>query len=462
MLKHSKTSPLKVSLLTISPHNRAILEFFFAGAGRNLFRVVSEAEADAFIVDHDFPGAKEDWERHVSGDKPGIILSVHAIDLKNTVWIPKPLTSKALTEAAERVDELLAKLVPEKGTTTPLRSAAETIGATDKTAESPRENVFRDLPQPFGFSSSAARSHTAARHPRTFLMDVQEEEPAPEPVVEAPKKVETSFSGVFDPAETDISMEEIARPTQPTVSLEELENRWKQLCGDAEDIQNVAAWRPEAMMFTPENYLLTSVLEGLKTARDNRQTVQIKLPSFDYILIRPEVSFIYSTIDTRSDKFASLCNNPLQMGEIALHIPKDAELTQLEKQSDSDADATIDLEAFIWLCSLLTAKGRLARGVDINQQVALKHWPNLTRFEQFPHIMRIAALWNQRPGTLFDIAKALNVPQRYVFSFYTAANTLNLFELDQTKLKSREKEKPKESRGLFSRLLKRLLGGGSK
>jgi hypothetical protein len=49
-----------------------------------------------------------------------------------------------------------------------------------------------------------------------------------------------------------------------------------------------------------------------------------------------------------------------------------------------------------------------------------------------------------------------------VFSFYTAANTLNLFELDQTKLKSREKEKPKESRGLFSRLLKRLLGGGAK
>jgi hypothetical protein len=76
--------------------------------------------------------------------------------------------------------------------------------------------------------------------------------------------------------------------------------------------------------------------------------------------------------------------------------------------------------------------------------------------------MRIAALWNQRPGTVFDIAKALNVPQRYVFSFYTAANTLNLFELDQTKLKSREKEKPKESRGLFSRLLKRLLGGGAK
>jgi hypothetical protein len=51
-----------------------------------------------------------------------------------------------------------------------------------------------------------------------------------------------------------------------------------------------------------------------------------------------------------------------------------------------------------------------------------------------------------------------------VISFYTAANNLNLFELDQTKLKAQTttKEPPKENRGLFARLLKRLLGGSAK
>ena len=63
MLKHPKSGPLKVALLAISPHNRAILEFFFSGAGRNLFKVVTEAEADAFILDHDHPDAKEDWQK---------------------------------------------------------------------------------------------------------------------------------------------------------------------------------------------------------------------------------------------------------------------------------------------------------------------------------------------------------------------------------------------------------------
>ena len=463
MLKHSKTSPLKVALLTISPLNRAILEFFFAGAGRNLFRVVTEVEADAFILDHDYPGAKEDWDRHANSQKPGIILSVHAVELPNTIWIPKPLTSKALSEAAERVYDLVDKLMGGAREATPTMSvdnarvkpAEPSVGASSVRHDSPpsSHDLFREMPQPFGISSHAQRKS------RAFLLD-EPEQPSPPPKVE--KKVETSFQGVFDPAETDISMEEIARPTESSISPEEAERRWKQLCGEQEDVQNPATWKPEAVMFTPENYLLSSILDAVKTAREKRQSVQVKLPSFDYVLIRPEVSYVYSSIDIRSDKFASLCNNPLQTGEIALHIPGGAELEQLEKQAENDADATLDLEAFVWVSSLLTAKGRLARGVDINQKVALKHWPNLTRFEQFPHIMRIAALWNQRPSTLFDIAKALNVPQRYVFSFYTAANTLNLFELDQTKLKSREKEKPKESRGLFSRLLKRLLGGGSK
>ncbi len=133
--------------------------------------------------------------------------------------------------------------------------------------------------------------------------------------------------------------------------------------------------------------------------------------------------------------------------------------TQLEQQAERDAESLLDLEAFVWVSSLLTARGRLGRGVEVEQKISLKHWPNLTRLEQFPHIMRIAALWNQRPGTSLEIAGALDVPQRYVFAFHTAANALNLFEMDQSKLKSREKEKPKESRGFFSRLLKRLLGG---
>jgi hypothetical protein len=61
---------------------------------------------------------------------------------------------------------------------------------------------------------------------------------------------------------------------------------------------------------------------------------------------------------------------------------------------------------------------------------------------------------------VFDLAKWLEIPQRYIFAFYTAAQALDLMAIDEGKVEYQEKEEPKKNRGLFSRLLKRLLGGG--
>lgn len=444
MLTHSKNDPLKIALLSISPHNRAILEFFFAGAGRHLFKAVGIGEATALVVDYDHMGAKDEWAQHASSGKPGIILSVHPIDMPNTVWIAKPLTSKALTEAAGRVYALSAASALPLPVNRPVAMGHQEA----EVAAPPLPKT--SFQHPFGLSQRPTLK------PRTVVLDIpdddDEEEVQPQPVVTSP--AETVMA--FDPAENDISMEEIARPVEPSVPPEVAERRWRELCGNSDDVLNVA----DIVLFTPENYLLTNLQEAVRLARQSNQQVELKFPNGGMALLIPETNQVYCSLDTRSDEFAMLCNNPVQTGQVTLHILSSTEQAHWEGQiRDSQLH---DLEAFMWVASLLTAQGRLSRNVDVNQRTALKHWPNMTRLEQFPQIMRIAALWNQRPATPPEIAKALGIPQRYVFSFCTAASTLNLFELDQTKLKSREKEKPKESRGLFSRLLKRLLGGGAK
>lgn len=462
MLTHSKTGPLKVALLSISPHNRAILEFFFAGAGKNLFKVVSVDAAEALIVDYDHVGAADDWAQHAGGVRPGIILSVHSLDMPNTIWIPKPLTSRALTEAADKVHALLSAAESAQSETVFKAARREDDGReTIKLAEVPSHPLPGGFPQPFG---NAAVSHARpARKLRSLVIslpDEDEEGDEVRPILAKP--VEPVVTPVFDPAEAEISMEEIARPVEPSVPPEVAERRWRELCGDHEDIDNPSDWHMEAFLFTPENYLLNNVLEAVRLSRQSTQAVQLHLPGGGYAFLMPETMQVYCTLDTRSDEFSMLCNNPVHTGQVTLHIPSSEELQGLDEMAQTHVDDILDMEGFVWVISLLTARGRLSRNINVKQQVILKYWPNMTRLEQFPQVMRIAALWNQRPGTVFEIAKALNVPQRYVFSFYTAANALNLFEMDQTKLKSREKEKPKESRGLFSRLLKRLLGGGSK
>ncbi|UOG92736.1 MAG: hypothetical protein L3K52_03160 [Candidatus Thiothrix sulfatifontis] len=457
MLKHSKTGPLKVALLAISPHNRAILEFFFSGAGRNLFRVVPEAEADAFILDHDHPDAKEDWQQRTAAHKPGIILSVHPAELPNCIWIPKPLTSRALTDAADRVHELLVTLESKSHKVQrPLADSSAEIAA-EKPLVQHAQAHFRDLPQPFGVAASAQRADKKLRSLVINLPDEDETEEQAPPATPLPEA--DIPASVFDPAEVDIPLEEIDRPVDDSLSQEEAENRWKALCGEQDDVASMA----DIALFTPENYVLSTILEAIRVARDSQQTVYLKLSAQNYALLMPQQGLAHCTLDTRSEEFRILCNNPVQTGQIALHIPNGAELERLEQHAAHNAEMLLDLEAFAWVSSLLTARGRLGRGVEIEQKISLKYWPNLTRLEQFPHIMRIAALWNQRPANALDIAKALVIPQRYVFAFHTAANALNLFEMDQNKLKSREKEKPQqENRGFFSRLLKRLLGGGTK
>lgn len=452
MLTHTKTDPLKVALLSISPHNRAILEFFFAGAGRNLFKTVAIGDARALIVDYDHVGAHEEWAKYAPSGKPGIILSVRPIELPNTIWIAKPLTSKALTEAVERVQQLLATSQASE----PSVSRPPDLSQDEVNPPLPPklENPFS---QPFGVSKHALYK------PRTLVLDLHDDDDDDEVPDTSPIKTDTPESEVvFDPAEHEISMEEVARPVMDAVPPEVAERRWRELCGERDDMHGTADWRTEIVLFTPENYLLTNLQEAVSLARQSNQHVELKLPNDDYILIIPETHQVYCTLDTQSNEFTMLCNTPVQTGQVSLHILSSTEVLTHEARIRENAASLLDIEAFLWVTSLLTAQGRLSRHMDINQRIVLKYWPNLTRLEQFPQVMRIAALWNQRPSTPLDIAKALDIPQRYVFSFYTAAHTLNLFESDQTKLKSREKEKPKESRGLFSRLLKRLLGGGAK
>jgi hypothetical protein len=84
------------------------------------------------------------------------------------------------------------------------------------------------------------------------------------------------------------------------------------------------------------------------------------------------------------------------------------------------------LEAFLWQTALWTYRGRLPAGTAVHGRVYLARWPNLTRLAEVPHAIRVAALWLAQPVSLAFTARALGIPQRYVFAFYGAAHALGL------------------------------------
>nr|CAA6829597.1 MAG: Unknown protein [uncultured Thiotrichaceae bacterium] len=473
---NSLNNPLRVALLSISPHNRAILEFFFAGAGKNIFQIVSVSEAEALVVDFDHPGARQEWEESAAS-VPAIVLSVKDCTVENTIWVPKPLTSQSLVESAEQIRKMLPD---DSGSDERIATSAEKQRtASDMSSLRELLDSQREDKQVFGLSGWQQKQKEQAASAPRFSSAYAPDDSASVAVAELDEAIESDEEQLIAtedvyvpeplsddellPDESGLQLGQVTTPEGNELDQEKQEQRWELLCGNAtQTVVTAANWQDSALLYTPENYLLNSLVDALNLSRTSKQYVQVILDSGDYILLMPDVNLAYSSVDLYSESFSELCDTPLQGGTAKLHLPSAPELSELNEVVSQDVDQTYDLEGMIWTTSLLTSRGRLSRNADLSSPVRLKSWPNLTRLEQFPDMMPVAALWNQKAGNVFDFSEWLDVPQRHIIAFFNGAHTLGLFEVDHGKVQQEEPVAPKKNRGLFSRLLKRLLGGGSK
>ncbi|MEW8508042.1 MAG: hypothetical protein AB2598_15195 [Candidatus Thiodiazotropha sp.] len=141
----------------------------------------------------------------------------------------------------------------------------------------------------------------------------------------------------------------------------------------------------------------------------------------------------------------------------------EVELTPLAAGWNPAANAKCyPLQAFIWQLALWASRGRLPDGTDIHQPIYIRRWPNFTRLVITPHAMAIAALWAQQPRSLLDTANALEIPQRHVFAFYSAAHAIQLVGETRRAVDTLIQPPAIErstNRGVFGRLLDRLRRG---
>lgn len=491
MLSSSHSGVLNVALTTISPHNRAILEFFFAGAGKELFKIVQQpAQADVFILDYDHTGADKELEAlQNSYTQPFILLSIHPLEIDNTVWVSKPLTSKSLTDAAHHANDLLGgNLAPKKvaSTTTtdeptvsfkaheppqpatppaPKPSAPPILEEEEEEDDDEPANIPNPLAasvQPFGLRAqpkrkSSRRLHESAPPPTPKRM-VQSESAFS---VELPTPTPTELKSSVNPLVSEQPRKKASFDSVPdnVLSQEEQDARWKVLIGERQDCSRDNL-QQEGGLFSSENTLLAQLKQALALANETQHSIQIRLNQNDYLLLMPKTNFSYCTMDLQSESFANLCQQ-MNPTHIEIHQPSLDEARGLELNALNDEKHIYDIESFIWTASLLTSQGRLDQAISPEQTYRLKSWPNLTRLEQIPHVMRIAAIWAESATNAFEVAEKLAIPQRYVFAFHCAANTLDLLVLEQVAQGKPSTTQPKKNRGLFSRLLKRLLGGGA-
>lgn len=218
-------------------------------------------------------------------------------------------------------------------------------------------------------------------------------------------------------ADTDTDMQ---GPLHAGVAALSLEHDVTTLVGEAADVDPAEAQATETLFFKPDAYLCGHLLSAIDLANEQGAPIAVMTDSGSIVVCTDKNVAIAGMSETTLRWLASV---RLPASSVTLRVdpegcPGEPENMELRRGSN----------ALLWMTMLWAARGRVPEGTSLNTPVRLTGWPNMTRLLLFPHCLRISALWAEKPVSLLETARLLGIPQRFVFSFYSAAYALGLVE----------------------------------
>lgn len=241
----------------------------------------------------------------------------------------------------------------------------------------------------------------------------------------------------------------------PQVSSKQSEEL-DRLCGSVADINLEDTQAVERIYYNPHNYFQGVFERALQVAQTQEHGVLISgMP--EPIVLLPKSNRMLCEIPDHQLK--ALCLVPVQQRLITIS-PLDITDPKMQPlcQSVQNLQRCQPLDQLIWKIALWTARGHLPEGTDLQKVVQLSRWPNLTRLLLTPYSLQIASLWHKRPYSLLETAKLLDIPQRYVFTFYSGVIALQLLKTPNTIQPVLAPKQDVKQQDFFHRLLSKIWG----
>lgn len=222
----------------------------------------------------------------------------------------------------------------------------------------------------------------------------------------------------------------------------------------------------ERASFDPDNYLLGAILGAAAEAEKKNAVAVISFYGDRVILIDNKSGTIKTNLSSSQARAFSLT----AIGEneadglantVGLQRPA-VEYLAHEAARSRYAGKTYEVprEVFMWKLGAMTSRGRLPKGLGMEERVYLRRWPNLTGFSYSDNDMRIIAYWMRQAASLREIAESLGVDEQEVISVYVAAHAAGLAgkasrEVDG--MWEAPEVEEHQQRGLFSSIMRRLV-----
>lgn len=209
--------------------------------------------------------------------------------------------------------------------------------------------------------------------------------------------------------------EKQAQQVEPPLVMSE--EQLLQCCGNQPNLDVTTAENRRLIYFNDEG-LLAQLLTARQNGEGSGRVIEITgLPG--PFFFSPKKQVFYSWFD--DDFLNQLALTRFGFGELELHaldVHEDEFVPEEELEPST-------VESLIWKVALWTARGRLIHGLDAERAYQLRLQPDFSGLLRLPHCDEISFLWSGHNLSAQDVMHILDIPQREVFSFLTAAYALN-------------------------------------
>lgn len=367
--------PLGVALRGVDHGLENTLRFFFIARCQNSFYLEPEgARADLVIIDFDGTKGKEYWESHSMQNPgcPAILLSQIGAAVEGAELVTKPLRVKTLQRALDNVRKHLGG--QSRGMARP---------QSDRVPSTPQ------VPSPVPAAAEASKASMESEETESRV---------------AQARVRPS-NNARDAASRDPGMW--------------LNEKWSHaFIGMTPDINARDPRQLEEAQYDPEQFLVSRLLRAYHLAKEKKCAVCLKHERGSFTVFSGDRRVLVWMPEQHVHSLAASPVDDESLSILELGIGPNSGLNPLDPQHD--------LDALLWKLTLIACRGRFPLGTDPHAPVVLKSWPDLTRLQAIPHASRIAALWHRTPNSLLGTAKMLDIPQRFVFAFYSATHLMGL------------------------------------
>jgi len=238
------------------------------------------------------------------------------------------------------------------------------------------------------------------------------------------------------------------QPDRATFTAAELSRRTPDtigFCGDIEDKWYQQEKLPDKLIYTPELHLQGIIARAIVEVKSTNRPILLRGLGRD-IVVFIGGRYVYTSMPTQ--QMRAICNITFEKRYIEFLFKRNHSFNTSLLRSKA-----MKSERFLWNISLWTSRGRLPLGTDIDMPFDLSAWPNLTRLTRTPHALQLAALWYRQTISLRATFILLNIPQRYIYTFYSACHQQGLVRGRKRIEMRSEVLTARPEKGIMSRLL---------